>query len=252
MAGHRAALILVLSLIGLVVLGITWSGALDAALTAQLALNLIVPAAVMILFWRKARARILDREAELATILGLEVVANRATGRFLAGIAHELIPHPEPCDLRAEAMVVAMDYQDGGADLKVVVPEIQVRTDPNLLRQILHILVGNAIRHGGERVAIWATVEADAVRLSVSDDGPGLPDDVGDHVFESYVDLAAVAETRPAGTGLMVARALGELIGGHMSYRRDPSWTHFSVSLPVGSRGTRRHPGRVPLRAGVG
>lgn len=252
MAGHRAAVILVLSLIGLVVLGVTTSGPLDAARTAQLAANLIVPAAVMVLFWRKARSRILDREAALAALLRLDHVANKATGRFLAGIAHELIPHLEPCDLRAEATVVVMDYQDGGADLKVVVPEIRVTTDPNLLRQILHILVGNAIRHGGERVAIWATVENDAVRLSVSDDGPGLPDGAGDHVFESYVDLASAAETRPAGTGLMVARALGELIGGQLSYRRDPSWTHFSVSLPLGSRGTRRRPGRVPLRAGVG
>jgi hypothetical protein len=252
MAGHRAAVILVLSLIGLVVLGITLSGALDAVRTAQLALNLIVPAAVMVLFWRKARARIDDREAEVATVLGLEGVANRATGRLLAGIAHELIPHPERCDLRAEALVVAMDYQDMGVDLKVVVPEAEVRTDPNLLRHILHIFVGNAIRHGGERVAIWAAVEDDTVRLSVSDDGPGLPDDAGDHVFERYVDLAAVAETRPAGTGLVVASAIGELIGGQLSYRRDPTWTHFSLSLPLGSRTMTPQPGRVPLRAGIG
>lgn len=252
MAGHRAALILVLSLIGLVVLGVTWSGPFDAARTTQLALNLIVPAAVMALFWRRARARILAREAELATILGLEAVANRATGRFLGGIAHELMAHPESCDLRTEALLVAKDYRDMGAALKVVVPEMQVRTDPNLLRQVLHILVGNAIRHGGERVAMWATVEGDAVRLSVSDDGPGLPDDVGDHVFERYVDLASVAEPPPAGTGLMVARALGELIGGQLDYRRDPSWTHFSVSIPLGPRGTRLQSSRIPMRAGVG
>jgi len=251
MAGNRAAVILV-SLIGLVVLGIAASGFLDAARAAQLAVNLIVPVTVMFLFWRAARRRILEREAVLATAEGLEGVANRATGRFLAGIAHELNPHPEPCNLRDEVLVVAVDYQDLGADVKVVVPDVQVSTDPNLLRQILHVMVGNAIRHGGERVAIWAAVDEGNVRLAVSDDGPGLPEELGDRIFERYVDLAEEAETGRAGSGLSVADALGERIGAQMSYRRDPSWTHFIVSLPLGPRTAKPDSGRFPLRAGVG
>ena len=251
MAGNRAAVILV-SLIGLVVLGIAASGFLDAAHAVQLAVNLIVPVTVMFLFWRAARRRILEREAVLATAEGLEGVANRATGRFLAGIAHELNPHPEPCNLRDEVLVVAVDYQDLGADVKVVVPDVQVSTDPNLLRQILHVMVGNAIRHGGERVAIWAAVDEGNVRLAVSDDGPGLPEELGDRIFERYVDLAEEAETGRAGSGLSVADALGERIGAQLSYRRDPSWTHFIVSLPLGPRTAKPDSGRFPLRAGVG
>jgi len=251
MAGHRTAVILV-SLIGLVVLGIAMSGLLDAARFAQLTVNLIVPTTVMFLFWRAARIRVLDREAELADTQWLEGAANRATGRFLAGTAHELTPHPERCNLRDEVLVVAADYQDLGADVKLVVPDLQVATDPNLLRQILHVMVGNAIRHGGERVAIWAAVDGETVRLAVSDDGPGLPEEIGDRVFERYVDLAEGAESRRAGSGLVIANALGELIGAQMSYRRDPSWTHFMVSLPLGPKTARPHPGRVPLRAGIG
>ncbi|HSJ84755.1 MAG TPA: sensor histidine kinase [Acidimicrobiia bacterium] len=251
MAGQRTAVILV-SLIGLVVLGIAASGLLDAARVAQLAVNLMVPVTVMFLFWRAARRRILEREAVLAAAEGLEGVANRATGRFLAGIAHELTPHPERCNLRDEVLVVAVDYQDLGADVKVVVPDLQVSTDPNLLRQILHVMVGNAIRHGGDRVAIWAAVDGETVRLAVSDDGPGLPEEIGDRVFERYVDLAEEAETGREGSGLAVANALGERIGAQLGYKRDPSWTHFMVSLPLGSRGARPHSGRFPLRAGVG
>ena len=251
MAGHGTAVILV-SLIGLVVLGTAASGLLDAARVAQLAVNLIVPVTVMFLFWRAARSRMLEREAVLAAAEGLEGVANRATGRFLAGIAHELTPHPERCDLRDEVLVVAVDYQDLGADVKVVVPELQVSTDPNLLRQILHVMVGNAIRHGGERVAIWAAVDGETVRLAVSDDGPGLPEEIGDRVFERYVDLAEEAEIGRAGSGLTVANSLGERIGAQMSYKRDPSWTHFMVSLPLGPETARPHSGRIPLRTGVG
>jgi two-component system, OmpR family, sensor histidine kinase MtrB len=168
-------------------------------------------------------------------------------------VTHELTPHPERCRLRAEALVVAVDYQDVGADVKVAVPDILVTTDPHLLRQILHILVGNAVRHGGHRVAIWASAEGDAVRLVVSDDGPGLPEEVGDRVFERYVDLAELARTtRRSGSGLAVARTLCELIGGHMGYKRDPSWTHFSIRLPRGSKGSTPSRDRVRLQAGVG
>ena len=252
MAGHKAAVIMG-SLIGIVALGIALSRVFGAARTLQIAVNLVVPATVMVLFWLAARTRLLEREAEFDAALELEGVANRATGQFLAAVAHELVPHPEQCRLRAEALVVAVDYQDVGADLKVAVPDIVVTTDPGMLRQILHVLVGNAIRHGGERVAIWAAVEGEEVRLTVSDDGPGLPEELSDRVFERYVDLAELARTTSrGGSGLAVASALGELIGGQMSYKRDPSWTHFSVRLPAGAMARKWHSDRVRLRAGVG
>ena len=252
MAGHKAAVIMG-SLIGTVALGIALSRVFGAARTLQVAVNLVVPATVMVLFWLGARTRLLEREVEFETALQLESVANRATGQFLAAVAHELVPHPERCRLRAEALVVAVDYQDVGADLKVAVPDIVVRTDPQLLRQILHVLVGNAIRHGGERVAIWAAVEGDEVRLTVSDDGPGLPEELGNRVFARYVDLAEMARTAGRdGSGLAVASALGELIGGQITYKRDPSWTHFSVRLPSGATANDWHPDRVRLQAGVG
>lgn len=252
MAGHKAAVIMG-SLIGIVALGIAVSRVFGAVRTLQIAINFVVPAAVMVLFWIRARTRLLEREAELDTALELEGVANRATGQFLAAVAHELVPHPEQCRLRAEALVVAVDYQDVGADLKVAVPDIVVTTDPQLLRQILHVLVGNAVRHGGHRVAIWAAVEGEDLRLTVSDDGPGLPEELSDRVFARYVDLADMAETTArGGSGLAVACALSELIGAQMSYKRDPSWTHFSVRLPSGTTARKWHSDRVRLQAGVG
>ncbi len=252
MAGHGTAMILVLSLIGLVVLGITLPGMFGAARTAQVAVTLLVPASVMILFWRVVRARLRKREAEFETVLGFEAVTSRAIGKFLAGVFHELTPHPEACNLRAEALVVAVDYQEAGANLKVAVPDMMVETDPLLLRQILHVLVGNALRHGGRRVAIWAVAESESVRLTVSDDGPGLPEDIGEHVFEPYVDIAEQARARRrSGSGLALARALGELIEGEMAHSRDSSWTHFSVRMPLVATGASPLPDRVPLQAGA-
>lgn len=239
-------------MIGIVLLGIMLSGILGAVRAVQLAVTLIVPAVVMVAYWIAARARILEREAEFESALEVETIANRANGVFLAGVSHELTPHPERCSLRAEALAVAVDYRNVRPDLKVAVPDVIVVTDPHLLRQVLHIFVGNAVRHGGERVAIWATPEDPTIRLTVSDDGPGLPSEVEARIFDKYLDLAGHGrDSWRAGAGLALARSLSEVIGGQMTHRRDPNWTHFSVRLRVENEVTRQSEDRVPLEVGV-
>lgn len=252
MAGRGAALILVVSLLGLVVLVVYSSGVFGVALTTQVSVSLVVPALVMVIFWRAIRARLRQHDAGLDRALGLERVTNRATNRFLADMAHLVEPHLERCNVKAEALVVAFEYLEVGADLKVAVPDIVIETDSNILRQILHVLVGNAIRHGGQRVAIWGVPEGDSVRITVSDDGPGLSDGSGARMFDRYVDLAEqVGAAGSAGSGLGVVRGLGEHIGAELGYKKDPSWTHFSVSLPSGSTTAGSTADRVPLEAGV-
>jgi signal transduction histidine kinase len=237
---------------GFVVFGALLSGVFTGARAGQLLVTLVLPTLVMVGFWFVARARLLAREAEFENALELENVTNRANGEFLAGVSHELQRHLQLCSLRAESLAVAIDYRNVNPELKVAVPDVVVITDPHLLRQLLHILVGNAVRHGGSRIAIWASSEDDAVRLTVSDDGPGLAPELGAHIFERYLDLAPNGRSsRPAGAGLSLARTLSELMGGRMTYKRDPSWSHFSIRLPLGSDSDRPSRDRVPLQAGV-
>jgi signal transduction histidine kinase len=250
-AGRGTVLILVLGLFALLALAVYAAGRLGSALTAQVAVSFVVPALVMLLFWRAARKRLDRHEHAMALAIRLERVENRATGRFLVDVAHELTPHLERCSARDEALAVAVEYQGAGADIKVAVPDVEIETDPHILGQILHTLVGNAIRHGGGRIAIWAVIEGQSLRLNVSDDGPGLPAGLGDAVFERYVDLAGSggASRRP-GWGLTTARVLGEKIGAGLGYKRDPSWSHFSVRLPLDSAATTPAD-RIPLEAGA-
>lgn len=206
----------------------------------------------MLLFWRAARVRLLRHERSASASVRLEQVQSRATEKFLVEVAHELAPHRERCSARDEALVVAVEYQEAGADIKVAVPDIEIETDPHILRQILHVLVGNAIRHGGGRVAIWAVTEDKSLRLTISDDGAGLPAGLGDAVFERYVDLAGTtgAAAGPR-SGLNLARVLAQQIGADLGYKRDPSWSHFSVRVPLESTADGVHADRVPLEAGV-
>lgn len=252
MAGRGTAAILVISLLGLIVLGVYSSGRFGPAITAQIAVSFAIPALVMVFFWNAARARIRAREGGIQLDLVLERVTNRATGQFLAGVSHELVPHTERCHVKAEALVVAVEYQDVGADIKVAVPEMVIETDPSIFRQILHLLVGNAIRHGGKRVAIWAVAEGGTMRISVSDDGLGLPEGTDAQVFQRYVDLVEQARGQVrSGSGLAAIRGLAEQIGAELGYKRDPSWNHFSVSLPLVSAPAGSPAGRVPLEAGA-
>jgi signal transduction histidine kinase len=228
------------------------SGVFGFAVATQIVVSFVVPALIMFLFWRAARSRLRRHEESMAVAVGLEQVQSGATERFLVEVAHELTPHKERCSARDEALVVAVDYQDAGADLKVAVPDVEIETDQHILRQILHLLVGNAIRHGGGRIAIWAVTEGQSFRLTVSDDGPGLPAGYADAAFDRYVDLAGpegtAGRTRP---GLIAARILGELIGADLGYKRDPSWSHFSVRLPLDAEVVGTPADRVPLQAGA-
>ena len=92
MAGRGTA-ILVLSLLGLIALVVYSSGRFGPA-TAQIAVSFAVPVLIMLLFWRAAQDRLRAREAGWQVDLALERVTNRATGQFLAGVSHELVPHP--------------------------------------------------------------------------------------------------------------------------------------------------------------
>ena len=168
--------------------------------------------------------------------------------------AHRLAAAEAALNGRAvdEAVAVAAEYQDAGADIKVAVPDVEIETDRQILRQLLNVLVGNALTHGGGRIAIWAVTEGQTFRLTVSDDGIGLPADQGDAVFEGYVDMGMSAgSVGPDRSGLSLARVLAGKIGAEMGYKRDPSWSHFSVRLPIESEIAHLDGSRVPLEAGV-
>jgi len=250
--GPGPGLTAVACLTGFLLLGAALSSLVGVARTAQIVATLLVPATVMVLFWRAVRARVNEREEEAEALLDFERVSGRALAEFLADISHELPVHPERCTLRAEALAVAVDYRLVGSRLRVAVPDIVVVTDPHLLRQLLHILVGNALRHGGERVAIWGTADAEWASLTVSDDGPGVPPELNGRLFERLVDLGnQTTEVVDTGTGLSIARTLGDLMGGQVTYRRDASWTHFSFRLPLNVLGERPEPARARLGAVV-
>jgi signal transduction histidine kinase len=109
--------------------------------------------------------------------------------------------------------------------------------DEQRLRQVLENLVANAIRHSpdGGTVALRAGSRDGHVRFEVEDEGPGIPPDEAERVFERFYrsDQARSTDDGGSGLGLAIARWIVDLHGGSISV--DPSARHgcrIVVELP--------------------
>ncbi|MBM4790831.1 HAMP domain-containing protein [Streptomyces sioyaensis] len=102
---------------------------------------------------------------------------------------------------------------------------VPVRGDAVQLERLLANLVDNALRHAAGEVRLSAAVEpatGQAV-LRVADDGPGIPPEAAEQVFERFARLHAARHRRSGGTGLglAIARDIARAHGG--SLRVEPS-----------------------------
>jgi len=109
-----------------------------------------------------------------------------------------------------------------------------VLADGARLRHVLVNLLSNAARHGGPLVAIEVTPGEGVVEIEVWDNGPGVPTDQVDNLFERFVhDGSAPLLTGSVGLGLAIASRLTGLMGGSLRYQRYSGRTYFVVTLPI-------------------
>jgi len=112
-----------------------------------------------------------------------------------------------------------------------------VAADPGRLRQILRNLVSNALKYGGDRVAVTAVTDDEGMcHVIVRDDGPGVSATQEISIFEPY-EHGGDVEGQPfsMGLGLHVSRGLAETMGGSLLYRRHDDMTEFVLKLPLAS-----------------
>ncbi|MBD3220116.1 PAS domain-containing protein [bacterium] len=112
-------------------------------------------------------------------------------------------------------------------DAAVVLPE-------NQLRQVLYNLIKNAVRASPAdgRVGVVAELEADALHLFVTDEGPGIPPEVRARIFEPFFTTAA--DGSGLGLGLSITRGIIEAAGGTLDFSDRPRrGTVCHVSLPL-------------------
>jgi signal transduction histidine kinase len=117
-----------------------------------------------------------------------------------------------------------------------------VRTDPVAFERIIRNLVGNALRYApgtGDRpghVELRCEVQGDRVRVSVTDDGIGIPASKIEDIFKEYVQLANPErdQRKGLGLGLSIVKGLAHLLGHELALESTEGvGSRFSVFVPI-------------------
>jgi two-component system sensor histidine kinase KdpD len=113
-----------------------------------------------------------------------------------------------------------------------------LRVDPVLFEQALFNLLDNAAKYSpaGAAIGLEARRDGDSVRIRILDEGPGIPADDLERIFDKFYRVHA-ADRRRAGTGLGLAicRGFVEAMGGTVvaGNRTGRSGAAFTITLPV-------------------
>ena len=110
-----------------------------------------------------------------------------------------------------------------------------VRVDAALIEQVLVNLLENAAKHtpAGTRVTLRVDRRADALLISVEDEGPGLPAGDPEQLFAKFHRGAPESSVGGVGLGLAICRAIVRLHGGKIWAERRPVGAAFRFTLPL-------------------
>jgi signal transduction histidine kinase len=107
--------------------------------------------------------------------------------------------------------------------------------DPPRLRQILEHLIENAVKYAppDTTITIDRSLVEGSVRIGVTDQGPGVPEEWRERIFEPYA-RRDTHTARGSGIGLYAAKRLGESMGARLWCEpADPTGARFVVALPA-------------------
>ena len=123
--------------------------------------------------------------------------------------------------------------REAGIDLDVE-PGLSVCAEPIRLGRILGNLVDNAITHGGGSIQLVASRDGAEVVIEIMDDGPGIPEEELDFVFERFYKSDRSRASGGSGLGLSIAREQARSQGGDLSVANRPGGgARFTLRLPA-------------------
>ncbi|QDU25751.1 Autoinducer 2 sensor kinase/phosphatase LuxQ [Anatilimnocola aggregata] len=153
--------------------------------------------------------------------------------------------HPAPFDLRALAeRCLAMlrptaDRQQLQLTAELPASPLVVLGDSLRVQQIMLNLLGNALkftRQGSVRLCITQSDDRSAVRIEVSDTGPGIPPELQQTIFDAFTqgDTRSDREHAGVGLGLAICQGLIELMNGRIRCESELGvGSRFIVDLPL-------------------
>ncbi|MER6893893.1 ATP-binding protein, partial [Amycolatopsis sp. NPDC000740] len=110
---------------------------------------------------------------------------------------------------------------------------VTVPADPRRLDLVVANLVGNALHHGAPPVEIQLSADDATVSLTVTDHGPGIPEEVLPKVFDRFAKAdTSRARSDGSGLGLSIALENARLHGGDIEAENTGDGARFTLRLP--------------------
>jgi signal transduction histidine kinase len=111
---------------------------------------------------------------------------------------------------------------------------LEAELDVAALDRIVSNLILNACRYGEPPVLVSAAKEDGTLRVTVQDNGPGVPAEFVPQLFDRFARSATTAESPGTGLGLAIARSYARAHSGEVSYRpAAPHGAAFELVLPA-------------------
>ena len=141
--------------------------------------------------------------------------------------ARSIDVHPQPIVLER---TLAEIVRDGDDVILEVDPALAVVADPLVIERVVSNLVANARQHGEPPVHVSAEARDRHIRIVVSDQGLGVPENLRPRLFERFEHGGGSG----TGLGLAIAKAYANAHGGDLTYQPGPWGTRFELVLPRG------------------
>ena len=201
---------------------------------------------------RGALALVLDGETGVDDSRELLSAAHRSANRLLA-LVNDLLDlervgsgertiNKRACDLAAAmeraAETVRPIAADAGVAITLTPGEVQLHADPDRLTQVVVNLLANAVRFSprGGTVTVGVARAAGRVRVTIDDQGPGVPEAFREAIFQPFKQVEGSAAHKKGGTGLglAISQAIVAEHGGTLQVGDAPGGgARFSFDLPA-------------------
>ncbi|MFG1172508.1 two-component system sensor histidine kinase RstB [Erwiniaceae bacterium CAU 1747] len=163
---------------------------------------------------------------------------NRDIGQ-LEGLIEELLTYARldrpQVELNLQSLDLAQWLHERLQDIRLVNPDTDIAldtpqrenhgvADPRLMERVLDNLVNNALRYAGNRLRVGLWFDGNIACLQVEDDGPGIPQEERQRVFEPFVRLDPSRDraTGGCGLGLAIVHSVAQAFGGYVTIDSSP------------------------------
>lgn len=186
----------------------------------------------------KGMLEIANRNAERLVLLINDILDMQkiASGQMQFSLKRQMLrPILEQC-------VITTQSYDPIKKVRIVLRDDALRAESNVdadrLNQVLINLLSNAIKFSPSGATIIASIQRRGrfVRMSVSDEGPGIPDEFRDQIFKRFRQVESSSTRKAGGTGLglNISKAITEAMGGTIGFTSDVGMgSTFYIDLPA-------------------